>query len=164
MSRPRVEESRKAWRASNRFLQSLAKRELRVGVLDASIHDETGLTNAQLLAIHEYGAPSQRIPERSVLRSSLAKERAVMVDILTEGVREASSGGTGQRPTITRLLAAAGRVLAKRVRRRFGSAELAPNVVDAGKRGPLLDTGKLRRAIRYKVYDAGAVVAEGGET
>lgn len=163
MSRSAVKESRRQWQASKRMFASLASREVRVGVLDTSAHDESGLTNAQLLAIHEYGAPSQRIPERSVLRGTLAKERAVMVDILSEGLRETASGGTGQRTTITRLLAAAGRVLAKRIKGRFGSAELAPNVVDAGKRGPLIDTGRLRRAIRYKVYDAGVVVAEGGE-
>jgi hypothetical protein len=48
------------------------------------------------------------------------------------------------------------------MRQRMGSSALAPNKSDRGKRGPLLATGELRRAIRYKVFAAGVAVAEGG--
>lgn len=160
----KVVQTRKGWTQSQRALKRLTGREVHVGVVDNAIHDEaSGLTNAQLMAIHEYGSPRAGIPERSILRATLIEQRAAIRDLLSEGLQEASTGGGPTKITPTRLLAAAGRLLAKRMRQRFGSGELRPDKVDVGKRGPLLDTGRLRRAIRYKVYDAGAVVAEGGE-
>lgn len=158
----RVIQTRKVWQASKRETAKLAAREVRVGVVEPGMHP-SGISNAQLMAIHEYGAPSRRIPERSILRTVISEQRAALDDLLREGVREASTGGGLQKITPTRLLAAAGRLLSKRMRQRFGSPALAPNVADVGKRGPLLDTGALRRAIRFKVYDRGQVVEEGDE-
>lgn len=160
----KVIESRKGWIASKREFAKLAGREVRVGVIEPGAHDaESGLSNAQLLAIHEYGVPSKNIPERSILRTSLFEQRAVMADILSEGLRESQSGGTGAKTTVTRLLAAAGRLLTRRMRQRFGSSALVPNAEDVGKRGALLDTGTLRKNIRYRVYNRAVVEAEGGE-
>lgn len=160
----KVVQTRKGWAQSQRALKRLTGREVHVGVLDSAVHDEeSGLTNAQLMAIHEYGSPRAGIPERSILRAALFEQRVTVTDILSEGLREASTGGGPIKITPTRLLAAAGRLLSRRMRQRFGSGSLRPDKVDVGKRGPLLDTGKLRRAIRYKVYAAGVVVAEGGE-
>ena len=158
----RVIQTRKVWQATKRETTKLAAREVRVGVVKREDHP-SGLTAAQLMAIHEYGSPTRRIPERSILRTVIGEQRAALDDLLREGVREASTGGGLQKITPTRLLAAAGRLLSKRMRQRFGSPALAPNVVDVGKRGPLLDTGALRRAIRYQVVDRGQVVEEGDE-
>lgn len=164
MNGARVVSTRKGWAQSQREFNKLAGREVRVGVVEAGEHDaESGLSNAQLLAIHEYGSPHKNIPERSILRATLYEQRGAITDILKEGLRESQSGGTGASTTITRLLAAAGRLLTRRMRQRFGSAVLAPNVEDVGKRGALLDTGKLRKNIRYRVYSRAAVEAEGGE-
>lgn len=160
----RVIESRKGWAQSKREFKRLAGREVRVGVVVPGEHDaESGLSNAQLLAIHEYGSPSKNIPERSILRATLFEQRGVMADILKDGLRESQSGGTGATTTVTRLLAAAGRLLTRRMRQRFGSSALVPNAEDVGKRGALLDTGTLRKNIRYRVYNRAAVEAEGGE-
>jgi hypothetical protein len=160
----RVVSTRKGWAASQRAFRRLTGREVHVGIIEPGEHDaESGLSNAQLMAIHEYGDPRNGIPERSILRATLFEQRANVVDIMTEGVRESSTGGGSLTVTPTRLLAASGRLLARRMKQRFGSSALQPNVIDVGKRGALLDTGKLRRAIRYKVYDAGRVVDEGGD-
>lgn len=164
MNGAKVVSTRKGWAQSQREFMKLAGREVRVGVVEAGEHDaESGLSNAQLLAIHEYGSQRRNIPERSILRATLYEQRGAVTDILKEGLRESQSGGTGASTTITRLLAAAGRLLTRRMRQRFGSSVLAPNVVDVGKRGALLDTGKLRKNIRYKVYNRAAVEAEGGD-
>lgn len=162
MTASRVIHTRKVWTATKRETAKLAAREVRVGVVKPEGHP-SGLSAAQLLAIHEYGSPSRKIPERSILRTVIGEQRAALDDLLREGVREAATGGGLAKITPTRLLAAAGRLLSKRMRQRFGSAALAPNVVDVGKRGPLLDTGSLRRSIRYQVVDRGQVVEEGEE-
>ncbi len=58
------------------------------------------LTNVQLLAIHEFGAPSVGIPERSVVRSTFDKNRAAYVEQLRALVKGVYTGKT----TVRRIL------------------------------------------------------------
>lgn len=141
-----VQASFKGFKASVKGLTALTQREVRIGVLDASAHSE-GITNAQLLTIHEFGSRANNIPERSVLRTTIAESRAEVASILVDGITQGAP----------RALEAAGRLVQVRVKAKFGSARLK-RAKQPDTNGPLYDTGKLKRAIRYKV------VPVGGET
>lgn len=141
-----VQSSFKGFKASVKALTALTQREARIGVLDASAHSE-GITNAQLLAIHEFGSRANGIPERSVLRTTVAEARAEVTRIMVDGIAQGAP----------RALAAAGRLMQVRIKAKFGSARLK-RAKQPDTNGPLYDTGNLKRAIRYKV------VPVGGET
>lgn len=52
--------------------------DLRVGVQGkeaAKRHPDSKLTNGQLMAVHEFGAPAANIPQRPAIRRSFAKRR-----------------------------------------------------------------------------------------
>lgn len=51
-------------------LEAIADLEVRVGVLGDGGYHDAEMTNAELLAIHEFGAPRANIPERAPLRSA----------------------------------------------------------------------------------------------
>lgn len=70
---PGLESVRKA-------LQDAASKDVRVGVLGAqaeAVRSDVDMTNAELVAIHEFGAPRAGIPERAPIRTSFDQhERA----------------------------------------------------------------------------------------
>lgn len=51
-------------------MKKLGELEIRVGVLGDSEHEGSELTNAELAAIHEFGAPRANIPERAHIRGT----------------------------------------------------------------------------------------------
>lgn len=134
----------------NRKVSSLARTELHVGIVEPQEHVPSGLQMAQLMAIHEWGAPLARIPERSILRAGLAQERKAVLHTMLAQLRLALASKSGTQYD-RKALKLAGRLLLKRMKARFGSKDLKPNVVDVGLPGPLLDTGALRKAFKFKV-------------
>src|SRR5262245_44048037 len=62
----------RGWRRLVSGLRKSRRVEARVGVQapEAEADHGEGLTNADLAAIHEFGAPAAHIPERSFLRST----------------------------------------------------------------------------------------------
>lgn len=64
------------WRKLREKLAGMPHREVRIGVLtSSSAAGGSGLSLAELAAIHEFGAPSANIPERSFIRSTLRDSR-----------------------------------------------------------------------------------------
>ena len=89
-----------------------------------------GLTDGQLLAIHEYG--NQWTPERSVLRSTLREERKAVLKQLAKDNRKVARGSM----TVRQSLGRAGLYLEGQVKRKFGSSELAPLAPSTRRRAP----------------------------
>lgn len=62
--------------------------EVRVGVFaakgGATVADESGLSNVEKAAIHEFGAPEANIPERSFLRSTITQHSADYAAMITK--------------------------------------------------------------------------------
>jgi len=51
-------------------------------------HDpESGLTNVELAAIHEYGAPNANIPERSFIRATVRAKRPELIAFIKPRVK-----------------------------------------------------------------------------
>jgi len=69
------------WADFQSMIEDIRKQQysVKVGVLDdgrkGSAVRAGGLTNAQIAAVHEFGAPSVNIPERSFIRSTFAKNQ-----------------------------------------------------------------------------------------
>lgn len=118
---------------------------------DAGQHDDAGMTVAQLGAIHEYGSDAAHIPERSFLRSAMAKNRkkyrdniAKIVDSALKGKRDARDG--------MGLLGRQAEGDIKLTIRDLKDPPNAPSTI-AQKKGvdnPLIDTGQMLNSVRWK--------------
>jgi hypothetical protein len=129
--------------------------DLRVGIpaqhterKDESSGEE--LNNAQLMAIHEYGAPEHHIPERSIFRYTFAKEKAFHDDARKLAKKVGEEAIT---PTMAvNLLGAKAR---DELRQSFTDGHLTPNAPSTIRQKkssrPLIDTGQLRQSITWVV-------------
>lgn len=135
--------------AFRRALATAGASKVAVGIHeDAGLHEGTGLSMAELGAIHEFGLGN--VPERSFLRSwasergeELVIERAQMVE---------SDLLKGQ---ATQTLNKLGLLAVGEVQQRMALGTPPPNepatIARKGSSVPLIDTGALRQSITYKV-------------
>lgn len=147
------------YRAIVRELSFLSRHEVAVGILSgkgAEEERETGLTMAQLGAIHEFGAPEQNIPERSFLRHTADAKREEVANLLERGITAIMHGKT----TAQALYDATGSFLSGAVKEYISEGEGPPPplspVTIRRKRSThrLIDTGRLLGSITYEVRDA----------
>ena len=129
--------------------RSVPRLEVRIGIFDAEQVPDSDLNTAQLLATHEFGSPTRGIPSRPVLRQTLAANVDGIKQRLRFNLLKRKAGfDYNARPRAA--LAEIGKLLVKEVKATFGSSRLKrPKQPDEN--GPLVDTGRLRRAIKYKV-------------
>lgn len=129
-----------------------AKPVVRVGVLGDGGNDDE-LTNAELAAIHEYGAPRANIPERSFLRATADAKRQEWLALMERGLRLAVAG----RLSVKAALGLVGEQAVADIRTRIRAhipPPLAPRTVARkGSSVPLVDTGRLLMSIAYEVKE-----------
>lgn len=131
---------------------------LKVGVVgpDAtSPHDsESGLTNAELAMIHEFGAPGAGIPERSFIRSTMDAGRSEYLNVLMPKVLRAV---LDRRISIYQAFELVGQRMSADVKKRITAGESIPpplaeeTVKRKGSSRSLVDTGRLVASITYAV-------------
>ena len=133
----------------------LAEHEALVGIPEEnSARKSGGLSNAQLMYIHENGSPANNIPARPVLQMGIADEEASgrIQDYLGEGSRRALKGDIAG---AQQAWEKAGMVGVNSVLGKFTDGSLAPNapatIARKGSDTPLIDTGALRQSITYVV-------------
>lgn len=127
-----------------------------------------GITNAELLYIHNNGAPGARIPKRPVLQLGVKEKEEEIRALLNEGITKALNGDISG---ATAAYEKAGIVGENGVKAVFGSDKLTPNadvtihggwlwnkaakkgfyVKGKGSSAPLIDTGALRKSITHIV-------------
>lgn len=118
--------------------------EVSVGVQEPQAGtDRGGITNAGVAAIHEFGAPSKNIPERSFIRSTVDENRNRYARLFDRVGRDAATG----RQALGALFVAGEQVRADIVRK------IQSGIPPPVKRGgtPLIDTGLLLSSITTKV-------------
>ena len=150
-------------------------RDLEGVTVTVGIHGEDGdretgrATNVQVAAIHEFGDPARKIPERSFLRSTFDNERAEILDDMADAMDRTIEFGH-----IEREIPRVGIFTEKRVRDTIRRG-LTPDISDATKdrrrkklkqkgevavpansqfgttETPLIDTGQLIQSIASKV-------------
>lgn len=135
-------------------VETLETMRLKVGVVGikaAQKHGDTGLTNAELAAIHEFGVPEKNIPERSFIRAGIDENVADLKKVAAFGVKAVASGALSERQALGRL----GLVSVAGIQKKFTDGTLEPNkpaTIKAKKSStPLIDTGQLRQSIGFEV-------------
>ena len=164
----------RGWNSLRRVANSIEHRDsyVKVGVLDEGKGSEVrdgGLTNAELVVVHEFGSSDGRIPERSFVRSTLAAERENYVRLLADLLR----GIYDQRLTVEKALNVLGARMATDIKKRVTAGEPipppnAPSTEAHKRRGKsgvirtLVDTGRMIAAVSWLVVLQGSARA-GGE-
>ena len=152
-----VDSNLRGFKAYDRNLtRAVPKAAVAVGVLDpepvtSRDGSPAGISTGQLMAIHEYGSPERGIPSRPVLRDSLAEQRGAITKILTTAlISRAWGSGDAAKIRPRRPLIDVGQLLVKSIKGRFGTSRVK-RAKQPDENGPLVDTGHLRRSIKYRV-------------
>jgi hypothetical protein len=125
----------------------------KVGIMGEQAKAEhNGLTNAELGAIHEFGAPAAGIPARSFLRASL-RSRLDELKPVQESVAKAVVHGSMDAERGAGLIGAKGAAVVKRY---IADGQVQPpdspeTVTRKGSSQPLVDTGQLLGSISWEV-------------
>ena len=129
-----------------------AKPAVRVGVLgDGGNNDE--LTNAELAAIHEYGAPRANIPERSFLRATADAKRQEWLALMERGLRLAVAGRLSVKASLSLVGEQAVADIRTRIRSHIPPPLQPATVARKGSSVPLVDTSRLLMSIAYEVKE-----------
>lgn len=114
------------------------------------IHEDAGSDLAVIAAANEYGTEDGHIPERSFLRATVDANATVYGQELDAAVRAHIDGDR----TLTEGLALLGARVEGDVKQYMTDLQDPPNapatIARKGSSNPLIDTGRLRAAIRHK--------------
>lgn len=140
-------------------IKELRQAEVLVGIpADKTPRKGDVITNASLLYIHTHGSQLQNIPARPVVEPAIEGARSM---INPELAKAAAAIVDNDPKAAERALNRAGTIASNAAKRRFGSAELAPNAPSTIRRkkssAPLIDTAALRRAVTYVVRLRGTI-------
>lgn len=125
---------------------------LKIGILGQGMHDGS-LTNAEVGAIHEFGAPRAGIPERSFLRATADAKAGDWSKLLLRVGRLVGEG----KLSAEEALSIVGEQAVMDVRSRITDGPgIAPPLQPAtirrkGSSRPLVDSGRLVQSIGYEV-------------
>lgn len=158
----------RVWRNLKRKLRG--QPQARVGVLAShgggAPHGDSGVTNAELAAIHEFGAPGAGVPERSFIRSAMRENRVELRNMAARLARRVVDVRKGTSVAGTLSMRDALEVLGQ-----WGVAKIKAKITSnippalkpatilrktvGGKRGDvaLIDTGQLLNSITHEVRE-----------
>jgi hypothetical protein len=176
MAKPRVrigvlpKDIDKGWERIAAMARTVRESSVHVGVFADSTAEgeprkEGVLSNVQIAAIHEYGAPTAGIPERSFLRGTYDAKRPEYTVLITRLVQQLYDG----KMDVRRALGLVGAKFQADIQARIRAGltpPLAPSTLRRklalGRRGakgepkPLIDTGQLVASIAYRIVMPGA--------
>ena len=123
---------------------------------DANVQREEGMSNAELLYLHEQGIPSNRVPPRPVLKPAIAQDgvREKIQNLMKQAAVEALvKGDMDKCEQDFHKAGMIGRDACKNWIRE--GTHLAPNapstIARKGSSKPLIDTGSMLNSITYAV-------------
>jgi phage gpG-like protein len=135
--------------------EHLNRMQLVVGIPsdENSRKESTGITNAELGVIHEFGAPEKGIPERSFMRSTVSEETGNLGRLGNACIAECLKGQKSAHDA----LAEVGAYLQGKIVEKITDGDFVANKDETAKRKksskPLIDTGQLRASITYEVRE-----------
>ena len=116
---------------------------------DSGTHEDSGITNAQLGAVMEFGTDNGNIPARPWLSPGVDSGNKEYIGIIADGLED------GQ--PLSQSLERLGLVAVAKVQQYMVDLKSPPNakstVDKKGSSNPLIDTGALRQSVTYKVTD-----------
>lgn len=136
--------------------QAIQNIGVKVGVMGGDSREGEAVTNAEIAMVHEYGSPSQGIPERSFLRASIdlnrEKYRAYLRKAIGALLEAAKKGPIDTRGIFERLgLMAAADVKALMRLEGFFTPLKPETIARKGSSKPLIDTGQLLNSVTYEL-------------
>jgi hypothetical protein len=115
--------------------------------------DEDEIGSAGILAVHEFGAPEQGIPERSVVRKSIHDNLGKYRKLNEQNLRKVVRGEM----SVAQALGILGAVASGDVQLTIRTADLAPlkpeTIRRKGSSKPLIDTGQVIQSVTFEVRD-----------
>lgn len=115
---------------------------------------EGGINMAGLAAVHEFGAPSKGIPERSFLRSAIIESQGQISDLVAQGIRSYLNQG---KQVDLMFYDRIGLFASNLVKDKIAKGPFKPlkdaTIKRKGSSLPLVDTGALRQSISWEVRD-----------
>lgn len=149
----------KGFKEAIKKLQALKGKTLQVGILsDAGVNEKTGTLIADYASINEFGGYTEdgvKIPERSFIRST-CDEQFQKWDAMVDQMKLDPSY------SVERLLGMVGAQMVGDIQEKIGSnvsPENAPLTIYIKTKGKmtktttLIDTGVMRKSIKYKIVD-----------
>jgi hypothetical protein len=135
-----------------------AGRLFRRGDVRIGVFGELGSDLVLRASVHEFGAPSRNIPQRSFLRATIDEKRSDLIARAARGagrVLDAVSKGANAQEATRKELDLLGLFAVRAVRERIRSnipPPLKPETIEAkGSSVALIDTGRMIQAITHKV-------------
>ncbi|MCK4795502.1 MAG: hypothetical protein KAV87_67855 [Desulfobacteraceae bacterium] len=137
------------------WIDNFGKIEMKVGAVGANADTsrDDGVTNGELMFIHEHGADVANIPERAPLRTTFDMHKKKYRRILNSRLKMAFD--TGASPE--KALAVVGDVIVGDIQSRMLAGELTPELQPAtikakgGDTAPLVDTGILAGSLDKEI-------------
>ena len=129
-----------------------ADKVVNVGVPEGK-KEEDGTPVAMVAAVHEYGSPSQGIPERPFLRVAVQKNRIKYVRLNRINLVKMLRG----QATVEQALGQLGEMAKGDVQTEIRSGDFAPlkpaTIKRKGSSRPLIDTGQMVQSIQWELGD-----------
>lgn len=119
---------------------------------EASQSHGVGQTNVTIAAVHEFGSRDGRIDQRSFIRATIDRERALLGRMLERAARATAADGDARRH-IGLVGERARAEMVRTIDNSIGLKPLAKSTIDRkGSTTPLLNTGQLKGAITWKAH------------
>lgn len=141
-------------KALDRLRQRLVgdNRVVNVGVPEGK-REEDGTPVAMIAAVHEFGSPSQGIPERPFLRAAVQRNRQKYVRLNRINLVKMLRG----QATVEQALGQLGEMAKGDVQTEIRSGDFAPlkpaTIKRKGSSRPLIDTGQMVQSIAWELGD-----------
>lgn len=120
--------------------------------ITVGVHAEEGADLVVIAATNEFGSADGRIPERSFLRSTIAENSDAYFQALADGINSTMNGRGSTVTTVFRRIGTkvVGDVKTK-IRDLRDPKNAASTIAKKGSSNPLIDSGRLRASIDFKV-------------
>lgn len=141
-----------------KYLASIPEYQIQIGVFSTKTKRKTtynvGITNAELMFIHENGSPLHHLPARPVLKMTIAYGNTLIKSVMQKALKAyVEVGEQGLEKELNKMCIRMENYAREIIYSNDG--RLAPNApsVAARKKGnhPLFDTGQLARSITCKL-------------
>lgn len=132
-------------------LRRLQGLEIKVGVLGNAQHAGSDLTNAELAAIHEFGAPAANIPERAHIRGTFDAKQKDWQALAAKLLKGVISGRFEPETALGILGERAVADMRKFVRAGVPPPNAPATVRAKGSSKPLIDTGRYVQSFGWQL-------------
>lgn len=132
--------------------KGIGSRHIVVGIFGSNAEKSHGnLTNVELAAIHEFGAPGAGIPQRSFIRAGVDKKKITIQKTMVRTTRGYVSGKISADLAMQIVGDVALDAIVERINSNIPPALKPRTIARKQSRVALIDTGRLKQSLSYEV-------------